>query len=151
MGKHKSYDEEWLVAALAIGKLSHSEIARRQGLSPAHVARIAAGQCRRDLQPRIQAARTVVADEIQQIAARCAPAVMARHVKLGMEGDGEVARKCREFIIQQARREEDQNFQIRSAWTVTARSSSKSLAAVSVVTGWVKKTLAPIVRKSARL
>jgi len=48
MGKHKPYDEEWLVAALAMGKLSRWEIARHVGLSRAQVARIAAGRIRRD-------------------------------------------------------------------------------------------------------
>ena len=45
----------------------------------------------------------MVADQVRQIAARFAPTVIARHIKLGLEGDNEIARKCREFIIHQVR------------------------------------------------
>ena len=45
----------------------------------------------------------MLADELRQIAARFAPTAIARHIKLGLDGEGEVARNGREFIIRQAR------------------------------------------------
>ena len=45
----------------------------------------------------------MIADELRRIAARLAPTAIARPIKLGVDGEGKVARRCREFIIRQAR------------------------------------------------
>ena len=102
MPKRRHYNEDWLVVALAAGKESHAAIARQAGLSPSHVWRIAAGRTRSDLQPRIAAARAAVNSQLHRVASQYAAAMLARHVKLGFESDGETARKCREFVISQA-------------------------------------------------
>jgi len=101
MGKHKSYDDEWLATELARGKLKRVEIARAMGLSAAHVGRIAAGRLRRDLQPRIQAMRAAFDHDPRLTASAFVKAMLARHIKLGVEGDSETARRCREFLIKQ--------------------------------------------------
>ncbi len=55
MPEEKNYDDE-LVRLLARGELSDRQIAERLGLSPSQVGRIARGEERPDLQPRILAA-----------------------------------------------------------------------------------------------
>ena len=55
MPDEKQYDDE-LVQLLARGELADSEIAKRLGLSPSQVSRIARGEKRPDLQPKINAA-----------------------------------------------------------------------------------------------
>jgi len=54
MTKTKDYDDQ-LVQLLARGELSDREIAGRLGLSPTQVSRIARGESRPDLQPKINA------------------------------------------------------------------------------------------------
>ncbi len=55
MPEKKDYDDE-LVRLLARGELSDRQIAERVGLSPSQVSRIARGEKRADLQPKILAA-----------------------------------------------------------------------------------------------
>lgn len=98
MAKHKTYNDELLIVALARHEGATS-IARRFGLTPSYVRRIARGAARADLQPHIQAARTGFDQELIRLAVPCAKALLARHVRLGMEGTNETARKCREFVL----------------------------------------------------
>ena len=101
MGKHKPYNDQLLIVALARHEEA-SAIARRLGLSPTYVRRIARGAARADLQPHLQAAHTGFDQELIRLAVPYAKVLLARHVKLGMEGVNETARKCREFVISQA-------------------------------------------------
>ena len=98
MGKHKPYNDQLLIVALARHEEA-SAIARRLGLSPTYVRRIARGAARADLQPHLQAAHTGFDQELIRLAVPYAKVLLARHVKLGMEGVNETARKCREFVL----------------------------------------------------
>ncbi|GAH84277.1 unnamed protein product, partial [marine sediment metagenome] len=53
--RNKEYDDELLVELIARGNLSYCRIAERVGLSPGMVGKIARGESRLDLRPRIAA------------------------------------------------------------------------------------------------
>jgi hypothetical protein len=99
MGIRKSYDENALVLALAAGGESCAAIARRLGLSPSYVRDIARGRAGRRLQTRIRRARGIMADETRRVAVRFLRPLLARHIRVGLEDDGETARRCREFVL----------------------------------------------------
>jgi transcriptional regulator with XRE-family HTH domain len=99
--KKKNYDDEVLVMAIARGDKTYGQIAGQVGLSRKTVSRIACGTHRPDLQPRIQAATRAFLDQTQRLAAAWATQVMAKHVKEGLEGRGETARRCREYVLSQ--------------------------------------------------
>ena len=93
------YDEEMMVELVAAGGLSHGEIAERLGVSRRTVWRIANGLSRPDLQKKIAA----VAEGYRQAAIRQASrhmgALLEKQVEVALSGDGETARKSREFLL----------------------------------------------------
>ena len=97
--RNKHYDDELLVELLARGNLSHRRIAERIGLSAKMVGRIASGQSRRDLQPRIAAIAGGIQEESHRLGARWLRGLLIRHIRDGMEGTGEFARRCRMDLI----------------------------------------------------
>ncbi|KPK86569.1 MAG: hypothetical protein AMJ81_00950 [Phycisphaerae bacterium SM23_33] len=99
--KRKTYDDEVLVLAIARGDRGYAEIAAEVGLSRETVAQIARGTRRPDLQPRIQAATRGFLEQTQRLGAAWAAQVMGKHIKEGLEGRGETARKCREYVLSQ--------------------------------------------------
>ncbi|HOD84721.1 MAG: hypothetical protein BWX88_03771 [Planctomycetes bacterium ADurb.Bin126] len=99
MPRAKDYDESALILALAAASESAAAVARRLGLSPRYVQKIAARQARLDLQPRIAAARRSLDDELRRQAVPFARELLAHHIRLGLAGDGETARRCREFVL----------------------------------------------------
>ena len=101
------YDEDMLVQLLAEGQISYRKIAEKVGVSPSTVSAIARGVKRRDLTDRVD---SLVADGIRRmkrLVSSCSRAVMARQIKLALEGDGEPARKAREFILRLAYKDPD--------------------------------------------
>ncbi|GAG23811.1 unnamed protein product, partial [marine sediment metagenome] len=54
---------------------------------------------RPELQPRIAAAAKAHRDQALRMGARWMWGLLARHIRSGIEGDGEAARKCREFTL----------------------------------------------------
>jgi len=100
--KHESptrYDEDLMVEWIARGQLSQSEIARRLGVNRRTVWRIANGLARLDLQRRIDAVIEGIRREARRIGAKWCHALVTKHVKVGLEGDGETARKCRQYVL----------------------------------------------------
>ncbi len=99
IGKRKHYDDELLVQLIGRGNLSSTKIAERVGLGAPFVRRVASGQARQDLQDRIKAAVRANRAGAQRMAVSYLRHMLGKHIRQGMEGDGELARKCREFAI----------------------------------------------------
>jgi len=97
--RNKEYDDELLVELIARGNTSHSRIAKRVGLSRVMVGRIAAGRARPDLRPRIAAIAAGIREESHRLGARWLRGLLIRHIRDGLEGDGEFARRCRKDLI----------------------------------------------------
>ena len=95
----KPYDADLLVRLLAEGQLSQREIARQTGASAAHVSKVSRGVCRHDLYERICSAVEAAHRRVDRLVADKMAALVAAHLKVGLEGTGESARKCREFLI----------------------------------------------------
>ena len=93
------YDEDLLVRLIAEGQLSYRKIAEQVGVSAMTVSNVARGRRRRDLYDRI----CCTVEDAQRRAHRLASSylwpLVAAHVKEAIEGTGETARKCREFLI----------------------------------------------------
>ena len=95
----KGYDDELFISLVSRGDMSVTQIARRLGVNRSSIWRILTGRSRPDLQPRI---REVVRDHrrrVQLTAMRVLGGLVSKHITMGMDGEGELARKCREFII----------------------------------------------------
>ena len=97
--RKKQYDDDLLVELIARGDTSRAKIARRVGLSRGSVQRIAAGLVRPELQPRIAAAVKGQRDTAFRMGATWLRGLLAQHIREGIEGEGEHARKCREFAL----------------------------------------------------
>ena len=93
------YDEDLLVRLIAEGQLSYRKIAEQVGVSAMTVSNVARGRRRKDLYDRI----CCTVEDAQRRAHRLASSylwpLVAAHVKEAIEGTGETARKCREFLI----------------------------------------------------
>ena len=98
-GKVRVYDDDALVEMIARGNLTQVQIARAMGLSRAYVGKIVRGERRRRLQRRIKAAREGKVDHARRMGAKWSRALLAQHIKIGMAGEDEIARKCREFTL----------------------------------------------------
>jgi DNA-binding XRE family transcriptional regulator len=94
-----TYDEDLLVELIAGGDVSQTEIAERVGVSRRTVWRIANGHSRPDLQRKI--ADTV--EGYRQAAIRLATKFMTpllkKQIEVALEGNGEISRRCREFLL----------------------------------------------------
>ena len=96
--KRKDYDDA-LIMAIARGDKTYAQIARELGLSESTVVQVAGGERRPDLQPRIQAVRQGFVDQTRRLAGAWAGRLMGKHIKDALEGDGETARKCGEYVL----------------------------------------------------
>jgi len=97
--KDERYDEDQLVEWIACGQLSQSEMARRLGVNRRTVWRIANGLSRPDLQRKIDAVVEGIRHEAGRQGARWLKSLVAKHIRVGLEEDGETARKCREYVL----------------------------------------------------
>jgi len=98
--RKKHYDDELLVALIVRGDVSFGRIARIIGLTRNTVSAIANGRARPDLQPRIQAGLGAQKQLLERLGARYLRPLLAKHIKIGMEGDDALARRCREFVLE---------------------------------------------------
>ena len=80
--RHKKYDDDELVLALAAGERSHSQIARDFGLSRTMITAIARGERRPMLQERIEAASAAFRQRGGRLAARMAAPAIGRLVQM---------------------------------------------------------------------
>jgi len=95
----KEYDDDLLVRLIAAGELTHTQIGRRVGLSMGTVRKIASGRLRPELQDRIAELMRMCHVTARRLAVKWLKALLSKHIKHGIEGSGETARKCREFAI----------------------------------------------------
>ena len=95
----RTYDDDKMVELIAAGHLTHGEIAKRLGVSRVTVWRIIHGQSRPDLQGRVDGVISGFSLEARRMGARWLKSLLTKHIKVGLEGDGETARRCREFVI----------------------------------------------------
>ena len=95
----RKYDDDKMVELIAAGELTRGEIAKRLGVNRVTVWRIIHGQSRPDLQGRLDGAVRGFSREARRVGGRWLKSLIDKHVKVGLEGDGETARRCREFVI----------------------------------------------------
>ncbi len=93
------YDEDLLVELIACGEVTQTEIAERVGVSRRTVWQIANGHSRPDLQTKIADTVEGFRQETIRMAARWLKPLLTKQIKVALEGDGETARKCREFLL----------------------------------------------------
>jgi len=108
-GRKKQYDEQVLVDLLARGDLSYAKIAEELGVSTTLVAKIARGEARADLQPRIRAAVDCFRKEAGRLGARWLKHLVTKHIRDGLEGSSEMARKCREYAMDRFFKAQDED------------------------------------------
>jgi len=94
-----AYDEDLLVELIACGDVTHSEIANRVGVSRRTVWQIANNQSRPDLQRKIADTVESYRQATIRMAARHMQKLLKKHIEVALEGDGETARKSREFLL----------------------------------------------------
>ena len=94
-----NYDEDLLVELIAGGDVSQTEIAEKVGVSRRTVWRIANGLSRPDLQTKIAATVEGIRQATIRMAAKWMKPLLHKEIKAALEGDGETARKCREFLL----------------------------------------------------
>jgi len=97
-GKY-DYDGKAVVEAIARGAKSYTEIAAEHGVTRQCISQIARGRRREDLYLQIMEVQEGYVLQAQRLAVACAVQVMAAHIREGLEGTGETARKCREYVI----------------------------------------------------
>ena len=93
------YNEDLLVELIADGELTHGEIAERIGVSRRTVCLIANGHSRPDLQQQIADTTEGYRQGTIRLASKHMQALMLKQIKVALEGEGETARKAREFLL----------------------------------------------------
>ncbi len=93
------YDEDLLVELIADGELSHGEIAEQVGASRRTVWSIANGRSRPDLQQEIADTVEGYRQATIRLAAKHMQPLLLKQIKVALEGQGETARKAREFLL----------------------------------------------------
>ena len=100
MGKKRAtYDDDALVEMIAEGQLTYKTIGERVGISEGQVKKIALGQRRKDLARRLWDAEDGILNEARRIGSRYARNLIMEQVRLGLTGEGEPARRAREFLL----------------------------------------------------
>ena len=99
--KHR-YDDERLVELLVEKQHTHAQIAEEMGISVSLVKKIACGQRRPELQRRMWDAESGLMGEARRLGARYARGLISRQIEQGLTGEGETARRAREFVLKWA-------------------------------------------------
>jgi len=97
--RRKEYDDDHLVELIAAGNITHKTIAAEIGISKSMVSRIARGEARPDLQPRIGALVRSRREEFERLAVAVLKPALVKQARVALEGDGETGRKARQHII----------------------------------------------------
>jgi transcriptional regulator with XRE-family HTH domain len=98
--RRRTYDEELLVELLAQGDLTCTEIASRVGLAPSTVSRVSHGRIRKDLHRRVRERAVDCAQAARRKALGHMAELVDKHLEQGLAGDGHVARRCREWLME---------------------------------------------------
>jgi predicted DNA-binding protein (UPF0251 family) len=94
-----TYDEDLLVELIAGGEVSQTEIAERVGVSRRTVWRIANGHSRPDLRQKIADTVEGYRQAAIRLAAKFMKPLLKKQIEVALEGDGEISRRCREFLL----------------------------------------------------
>ena len=92
-------NEDLLVELIADGRLTQGQIAEKVGISRRTVWRVEHGLSRPELQRKIAAVMEGYRQAAIRAAARHMTNLIEKQVQVAMSGDGETARKCREFLL----------------------------------------------------
>ena len=98
-GSTMKYAADLMVELIARGDVSQTQIAERLGVSRRTVWRIATGRSRPGLQRKIADTVEGYRQETIRLAARWMKPLLKKQIEVGLETDGETARKCREFLL----------------------------------------------------
>ncbi len=96
---HAAFDRYLAVELIAAGRLTLSQIARRLGVNKTTVWGITSGRTHPELQGRIAELTRMYHVAGRRLVVKWLKALLSKHIKNGIEGSGETARKCREFAI----------------------------------------------------
>ncbi|MCY2932267.1 MAG: hypothetical protein NTV86_22790 [Planctomycetota bacterium] len=99
MKKQLAYDDDELVELIAEGQLTYRAIGQRVGISEGLVKKIAQGRRRKDLARRLWDTEEGLLTEARRIGSRYARSLIMEQVRLGLTGEGEPARRAREFVL----------------------------------------------------
>ena len=99
--KHR-YDDERLIELLVEKQHTHAQIAEALGISASLVKKIACGQRRPELQRKMWDAENGLMGEARRLGARYARGLISRQIEQGLTGEGETARRAREFVLKWA-------------------------------------------------
>ena len=91
-----------IVESITSGEKPYRQIAEEHGLSPAAISQIIAGKRRKYLQPIIRMRQRERQMAATNLATRWLGGVMGKHIREGVTGTGETARKCREYVMKHA-------------------------------------------------
>ncbi|MCE5277439.1 MAG: hypothetical protein ABFD92_14290 [Planctomycetaceae bacterium] len=97
--KQAEYDDDELVEMLACRVLTQRQIAERLGLSLRYLRAVSCGEKRPELQPRILEAIGRHRELARRKGIGYLEPLLDRQAQVAMEGDGETARKAREYMI----------------------------------------------------
>ena len=99
--KHR-YDDERLIELLVEKQHTHAQIAEELGISASLVKKIACGRRRPELQRRMWDAENGLMSQARRLGARYARGLISRQIEQGLTGEGETARRAREFVLKWA-------------------------------------------------
>ncbi|MBT3200086.1 MAG: hypothetical protein HN350_09235 [Phycisphaerales bacterium] len=97
--KGRKYNDDKMVHLIAASDLNDAEIGRQLNISTSMVWRIRHGQSRADLQERINDAIRGYIRELRLHVLSRLKKLADKHMEVGMEGESEIARRCREFMM----------------------------------------------------
>ncbi|MCY2930603.1 MAG: hypothetical protein NTV86_14110 [Planctomycetota bacterium] len=100
MGKKRlQYDDEALVEMISEGQMTYKAIGQELGISEILVKQIAQGRRRKELGQRLWDAENGIVAEARRIALQYARHMVMEQIRLGLRGEGEPARRAREFVL----------------------------------------------------
>jgi hypothetical protein len=79
--------------------LTHAEIAGELGISESLVKKISCGLRRPELQRKMWDMENGMVSEARRLGVRYARGLISRQIQLGLTGEGEPARRAREFVL----------------------------------------------------
>jgi len=97
--QRRRYDEDLLVEMIAEGQLTYAQMGRQLGISESLIKKIARGRRRRELLRRIWDIEDGMLSEARRVGSRYARNLIMEQVRLGLTGQGEPARRAREFVL----------------------------------------------------
>ena len=99
--KH-AYDDDRLVELLVEKRHTHVQIAEMLGISESLVKKISCGLRRPELQRKMWDVENGLMSDARRLGARYARGLLSRQIELGLSGEGEGARRAREFVLRWA-------------------------------------------------